>query len=186
MRRFLLPALMMTLLLTGCGGAAPERRMEELKQNLSDADSISLTAEVTATLEHEVFACTLDCTAKPDAVTVIVRAPESIAGIRAVVDASGSRIEYGDISLGVGGQADIPAPVTALPLLIGALRHGSVMRTWGEREDGRETIVREYYLTDDASLAVWLDAEALRPLHAEFRRGGAVAIRCEITDFTYE
>ena len=90
MRRFLLPALMMTLLLTGCGGAAPERRMEELKQNLSDADSISLTAEVTATLEHEVFACTLDCTAKPDAVTVIVRAPESIAGIRAVVDASGS------------------------------------------------------------------------------------------------
>ena len=31
-----------------------------------------------------------------------------------------------------------------------------------------------------------LTAEALRPLHAEFRRGGAVAICCEITDFTYE
>ena len=186
MRRFLLPALMMTLLLTGCGGAAPERRMEELKQNLSDARRITLTAEVTATLENEVFACTLDCAAQPDAVTVEVRAPESIAGIRAVVDDSGSRIEYGDISLGVGGQADIPAPVTALPLLIDALRHGSVMRTWSEREDGRETIVREYYLTDEASLAVWLDAETLRLLHAEFRRGGAVAIRCEITDFTYE
>ena len=186
MRRFLLPALMMTLLLTGCGGAAPERRMEELKQNLSDADSISLTAEVTATLEHEVFACTLDCTAKPDAVTVIVRAPESIAGIRAVVDASGSRIEYGDISLGVGGQADIPAPVTALPLLLNALKSGSTLRTWTEREGEREIVVREYYLTDDTSLAVWLDAETLCPLHAEFRHGGAVTIRCEITQFTYE
>ena len=186
MRRFLLPALMMTLLLTGCGGAAPERRMEELKQNLSDARRITLTAEVTATLENEVFACTLDCAAQPDAVTVEVRAPESIAGIRAVVDDSGSRIEYGNISLGVGGQADVPAPVTALPLLLNALKSGSTLRTWTEREGEREIVVREYYLTDDTSLAVWLDEESLYPLHAEFRQGGAVTIRCEITQFTYE
>ncbi len=186
MRRLLLPVLMMTLLLSGCGGAAPERRMKELKQTLAAAQSVTMTADVTASLENEVFSCTMDCAARPDAITVEVRAPESIAGIRAVVDAEGSRIEYGDISLGVGGQADVPAPVTALPLLLNALKSGSTLRTWTEREGEREIVVREYYLTDDTSLAVWLDAETLYPLHAEFRQGGAVTIRCEITQFTYE
>ena len=186
MRRFLLPALMMTLLLSACRGAVPERRIEELKQSLTAAQSVTLTADVSANLENEVFSCTLACTARPDAVTVEVRAPESIAGIRAVTDAEGSRIEYGDLSLGVGGEAGGSAPVTALPLLLNALKQGSALRSWYEREGEEERIVREYYLTDGASLAVWLDGESLRPLNAEFREGGAVTIRCEITQFTIE
>ena len=186
MRAILLPALMMTLLLSGCRGAAPERRMEELEQTLNAAQSVTLTADVTANLENEIFSCTLRCTARPDAVAVEVRAPESVAGIRAVTDAEGRRIEYGDLSLGVGGDDGVPSPVTALPLLVNALKQGSALRTWDER-DGEETvIVREYYLTDSALLAVWLDGERLCPLCAEFRQDGAVTIRCEITQFTLE
>ena len=44
-----------------------------------------------ASLENEVFSCTLDCTARPDGITVEVRAPESIAGIRAVEETCFSR-----------------------------------------------------------------------------------------------
>jgi hypothetical protein len=177
---------MIALLLSGCGNAVPERRMEELKQSLTAAQRVTLTADVTANLENEVFSCTLKCSAQPDAVTVEVLAPDSIAGIRAVVDPEGSRIEYADISLGVGGEAEVPAPVTALPLLLTALKGGSTLRTWTERADGRELVVRESYVSDDTSLVVWLDAESLQPLCAEFRRGGTVAISCEITQFTYE
>ena len=186
MRRWLLPALMITLLLSGCRGGAPERKLDEMRRALAAAEEAAVTADVNAFLGDERFSCTLMCRADAERVTVEVTAPETIAGIRAVIGADGTAIEYEDISLGIGGAGTDAAPVTALPLLIDALRHGSVMRTWSEREDGRETIVREYYLTDEASLAIWLDAETLWPLHAEFRQGGEVAIRCEITQFTYE
>ena len=61
MRRMFLPALMITLLLTGCGGAAPERKIEELRETLTAAEEITVTADVTADLESEVFQCTLRC-----------------------------------------------------------------------------------------------------------------------------
>ena len=185
MRRTLLPALMITLLLTGCGGAVPERKLESFREALNAAGEIDLTADVTADLENEVFLCTLRCTATPGQTTVEVLAPETIAGIRAVVDPEKLRIEYADISLGVGGAAVMPSPVTALPALVQALKEGSCLRSWTEREGDKPLCVREYYVTDDCVLTVWLDTETLRPLYAELRQGERTAVRCEIQEFTY-
>lgn len=186
MRRFMLPALMITLLLTGCGGAAPERKLESLRETLDAAQEISLTADVTANLENEVFLCTLRCTATPEETCVEVAAPETIAGIRAVVDPASMRIEYGDLSLGVGGAPTVPSPVTALPLLLRALREGSSLRSWTEWEGDKTLFVREYYVTDDCTLTLWLDSGTLLPLCAEFRQGAQTSVRCEIRDFSYQ
>ncbi len=185
MRRWIVPALMIMLLLTGCGDGAAERKLDGTCKAIAAAEELSMTADVTANLGNERFSCTLACTVDADGATVEVKAPETIAGIRALVGAEGTTIEYEGLSLGIGNDRDT-APVTALPLLLNALKSGSTLRTWTEREGEREIVVREYYLTDDTSLAVWLDAETLCPLHAEFRQGGAVTIRCEITQFTYE
>ena len=186
MRRMFLPALMMTLLLTGCGGAAPERRLEELRETLDAAQEITLTADVTANLENEVFPCTLRCTATPGQTAVEVIGPETIAGIRAVVDPEELQIEYADVSLGVGGAAVMPSPVTALPALLQALKEGNCLRSWTEREGDKPLCVREYYVTDDCALTVWLDSETLLPLYAELRQGEKTAVRCEIREFTYK
>ena len=185
MRRYVLPALMITLLLTGCGGAAPERKLGELRDTLAAAREITLTADVTANLDTEVFPCTLRCTATAETATVEVIAPETIAGVRAVVDPDNMRIEYGDVSLGVGGEAAVPSPVTALPLLLQALREGSTLQSWTEREGDRTLCVRELYVTDDCTLALWLDGETMLPRYAEFRLGGRTAVRCEIREFTF-
>ena len=187
MRRWLLPALMITLLLTGCAGSQPERRMEKLRDDLRAAQTVTLTADIDAALEDEVFSCTVQCTAQPDSVTVELTAPESVAGIRAVTDAEGTRIEYDGVSLGVGTTVDGRlSPAGALPQLLTALRSGSVRRCWNEREGDQTLIVTEFYMADDTTLAVWLDASEMTPLSAEYRRGDAVVLRCVIKEFTYE
>lgn len=185
MRRWFLPALMITLLLTGCADAVPERKLEEQWEALAAAQEITVLADVSALLGNERFDCTLFCSTSEDRFTVEVRAPETIAGIRATVDADGTRIEYADVSLGVGGAAETPSPLAALPLLLTALRGGSALRRWTERETKRTLLVREYYVTDDTTLTVWTDGDSLEPVHAEFTCGGAVTIRCEIREFTY-
>ena len=101
MRAILLPALMMTLLLSGCRGAAPERRMEELKETLNAAQSVTLTADVTANLENEVFSCTLRCTAQPDAV-----AQRQHLGEEEAVEVVGIHAGEGD-GRDVGGRLDL-------------------------------------------------------------------------------
>ena len=185
MRRWLLPALMMALLLTGCGQSAPERKIDGMRKTLAAAEEIAVTADVTANLGEERFSCTLRCLAAPDQTVVEVRAPESIAGIRAIVGGDGTKLEYAGLSLGVGGWEPDAAPVTALPLLLRALRGGSTLRTWTEWEGERTLFVRELYVTEDTTLTVWLDGATLLPAHADFTRGGETMLRCEITEFTY-
>ena len=186
MRRWLLPALMMTLLLTGCGQAAPERKIDELQRTLAASAEIAVTADVTANLGDERFSCTLRCISAPEQTTVELLAPETIAGVRAVVDPKEMRIEYAGLSLGVGGWAPDAAPVTALPLLLQALRSGSTLRSWTEWEGERTLFVRELYVSEDTTLTVWLDSGTLLPVHGEFVRGGETVLRCEISEFTYE
>lgn len=184
MRRCVLPALMITLLLTGCGGAQPERKLDDMRGALAAAETISATADVTANLGEERFSCTLACEMQGDRTGVEVLAPETIAGIRAEIGPDGTTIEYADLSLGVGSSGT-GAPMTALPLLLRAMRTGSTLRSWTEWEEDRTLFVREYFVTDDASMTVWFDAASLQPVHAELASGGEVLLRCEISEFSY-
>ena len=185
MRRIMIPALMITLLLTGCADA-PERKIEDMRNALDAAAEIRLIADVTADLGAEVFSCSLDCRADAEEATVELTAPKEIAGIVARVGADGMTVEYDGIVLGVGHPSDgRAAPVNALPLLLKALKSGSVLRRWTEREDARTLYVRDFYVSDDETLTVWLDGETLLPVYAEFTRGGAAALCCEIREFTW-
>jgi len=184
MRRWIVPALMIMLLLAGCGRSAAERKLDETCKALAAAEEITVTADVTANLGNERFSCTLACTADKDGAVVEVKSPETIAGIRAVVGADGTTIEYDGLSLGIGSASDA-APVKALPLLLSALRSGSTLRSWTEWEGERTLFVREFYVTDDTALTVWFDSAALQPVHAEFTHRGEMVLRCEIREFSY-
>ena len=187
MRRILIPALMITLLLSGCGDAAPERKLEELRNKLNAAAEIHVIADVAADLGAEQFTCSLDCRASAEETTVELTAPEAVAGVRARIGPDGMTVEYDGVALGVGGVPNgKTAPVNALPLLLAALKTGSTLRKWTERDADRTLYVREFYVTDDDTLTVWQDGETLLPVCAEFTRGGAAVLRCEIREFTYE
>ena len=186
MRRWILPALMITLLLNGCGNAAAGRKLDDMQKTLAAAREISMTADVTANLGEERFSCTLRCASSPEGFTVEVLAPETVAGVCARISRDGAAIEYDGLSLGVGGLGPDASPVPALPLLTQALCGGSTMRDWSEREGEQTLYVRESYGTEDTSVSVWYDAQTLTPVHAEFQREGITVIRCEIREFHYE
>lgn len=185
MRRWILPALMITLLLCGCGQSGPERKLDGMQKELAAARDLAVSAHVTAFLGDERFVCDLRCVSDAEQSRVEITAPETIAGISAVVGPEGMTIAYEEMSLGVGGYAPDAAPVSALPLLLTALRSGSALRNWTEWEDERTLFVREYYVTEEVGLTVWFDAGTLQPVHAEFARDGATVLRCEITEFSY-
>ena len=185
MRRWLLPALMIPLLLCSCGKAAPEQRLEALRETLSAAEEVRVVADIDASIGTEVFSCSVDCTANAERAAVTLTAPETVAGIRAVVSADGMQLEYEGLSLSVGPVAGPEAPVSAVPLLIDALRRGSALRSWTEWEGDKTLFVREFYVTDERVLTVWFDAGASAPVHAELRRNGVCVLRCEIREFSF-
>ena len=72
MKRAIVPALMTALLLTACGGGL-EERIEARRDALAEAECIAFTTALTADLDTEVFACTLDVarTMEETALTVV-------------------------------------------------------------------------------------------------------------------
>ena len=184
MRRFLIPALMISLLLTGCGNGGAERKLRTQQEKAAGAAELSFTAEITAELSEEVFSCTLACTADAEGVTAELLAPESLAGIRARVGNGETRLEYENLALSMGtaGLEHI-SPVSAAPLLAEALRSGFLRRCWTEKDGERTLIAAEIYVTDDAELSLWFDGETMAPVHGEFYQNGSMVLRCEIRDF---
>ena len=186
MRRYLLPALMISLLLSGCGGAGVQQKIAAQNEKLAAAEELSFAADVTANIGSEVFDCSLSCIFDKGTVTVEVLAPESVAGVRARVSDGSVALEYEGLSLGVGtaGLDDI-TPIGAVPMLVQALRSGFLQRCWTERDGERTLLAAQLYVSDLAALTVWYDGETLTPIHGEFSRDGAVVLRCEIRDFSY-
>ena len=185
MKRVILPVLMITLLLTACGGAALEEQVEARRDALGNAEQISFTAEVTTDLGSEIFESTLACTATPERVAMEVISPELVAGVTATATAGAGEtaLEYGSVQLLVGA-IDAPGPFSALPLLCEALRTGHVIRAWSE--DG--LVAAEFYAGDERGLTVWFTEDGLTPAHAEFYSSadGRADVRCEIRDFVME
>ena len=186
MRRYLLPALMISLLLSGCGSAGVQQKIAEQNEKLAAAEELSFTADITANIGDEVFECSLACAFDKETVTAEVLAPESVAGVRARVADGSVALEYEGLSLGVGTAGlDSITPIGAVPLLVQALRSGFLQRCWTERDGDRTLLVAQIYVSDLAALTLWYDGETLTPIHGEFSRDGAVVLRCEIKDFTY-
>jgi len=187
MRRFVIvPALMISLLLTGCGGAAAgaEQKIEKQRDTLASASLLSFTAEITASMGDEVFACTLYCTATEEETAIEVAEPALIAGIRAHIREGETEVEYENVRLVVGGTgAPGLHPVSAIPILCHALKTGHVIRGWTERAEESELLAAEIFADERYGLTLWFDSKTLTPVHAELSEDGKVIINCNITDF---
>ena len=186
MRRFIVPVLMISLLLTGCGNVGVQQRLKEQREKIAATEQISFVADVTANPGREVFQCTLACTANREEVTVEILAPESVAGIRAKIANGQTTLEYENISLGVGmaGLEGI-TPVSAVPLLISALRSGFLQRCWTEQTEDGELVAEEIYITDEAELTVWYRGGELTPVRCEFLQQDKVILHCDIREFSF-
>ena len=184
-KRAILPALMITLLLSACGGAAAEETLEKQRDVLAAAEEICFTAEVTASAGDEVFVCTLRCSSTPEEITAEVVEPESVAGVKASVKDGETTLRYEGVQLSVG-DPDAMGPMGAVPLLFRALTAGHIIRAWTEKAEDGALLAAEVYADDDFALTLWFDADTLTPVHASLSEDGTEFLRCEFKDFSYQ
>ncbi len=176
MRKALLFAPMLMLLLTACGGGEKDLAADIQSQYAALA-SATMEADVTCHYEDEVRDYTFLCAYAPESSTVTVLAPENLSGISATVADGTLTLSYDDISLDAGmySAASI-SPVAALPRLMEAAAGGYIKEQSTEDLDGRKCLRLSCDLPGEegTTYTTWFDEETLLPLHSEISADGTV------------
>ena len=185
MRKALLFAPMLMLLLTACGGEEKDPAAE-LQAQYANLTGAVMEAEVSCHYADEDRAYTLLCDYAPERSTVTVLSPANLAGISATVENGTLTLSYEDISLDAGGySAAAISPVAALPKLMQAAASGYVTEKSEETVGERPCLRLACDLPDDEGsvYTTWFDQETLLRLRSEISAEGTVVFEVAWTRF---
>lgn len=169
MRKAALFALMLTLLLTACGGEGNDPAAA-LQQQYAAVEAAAMEAEILCHYDDEVRTYSLLCAYTPDCSTVTVLSPEELAGISATVEDGELTLSYDDISLDAGTCSEAAvSPVAVLPKLMEAAGVGYVTAESREDLDDRPCLRLSCDLQDDTGTVytTWFDEGSLLPIRSE-------------------
>ena len=186
MRKALLFAPMLMLLLTACGGGEEKDPAAELQAQYAAVESAVMEADITCHYEDEVRTYTLLCDYTPAKGTVTVLSPTNLAGISATVADGTLSLSYEDISLDAGGySAAAISPVAALPKLMTAAASGYVTERSEETLGERPCLRLACDLPDDEGTlyTTWYDQQTLLPLRSEISSDGTMVFEIAWTRF---
>ena len=180
MKRTMVFALMIPLLLTGC--VSPRQDENEWKTwtaSLSRAEEIAFTAEIVSRGGGGEIAFTADVTRKGGRTALTVTAPETIRGVTAAAEDGKKTLEYEGLILELDalGEDSLP-PCSAGELLLRGIREGPLLWTGrsGEHRTGA------FSLTDGETLTLWRGADGA-PVYAEIARGESPELILRITNW---
>ena len=177
MRKATLFALMLTLLLTACGGEEERDPASELQAAYAGLAAATLEADITCHYDDETRTYTMLCDYTPGSRSVTVLAPEDLAGICATVAEGELTLSYEDVSLDAGGySAAAISPVAALPKLMEAAAAGYVSQQSVEELEERSGLRLSCDLDGEEGdlYTTWFDQETLLPLYSEISVDGVV------------
>lgn len=187
------PMMTLCLLLAACGAAADggERDAAALRLPYHDMAGCTMEATVACGQGDQVWEAALKCDYVPDGETAVeVLAPETIAGVRAVMDDTGLRLEYEDLCLNAGvlsGQNI--SPMACLPRLMSALRDGWLLEenreTWNEVPCLRLTVDQSGEQDGKILSTVWLQESDGTPLRGEIAVEDEIILTAEFTSFAF-
>lgn len=187
MRKALLFAPMLMLLLTACGGGGEKvDPAAELQAQYAALSAAVMEADVTCHYADEVRDYTLLCEYTPSESTVTVLSPDNLAGISATVADGTLHLNYDDISLDAGGySAAAISPVAALPRLMAAAGGGYITEQSEETVNERSCLRLACDLPDDESAlyTTWFDQDTLLPLRSEITIDGETVFEVTWTRF---
>lgn len=187
MRKAMILAPMLILLLTGCGAGEENNVVEQLQQQYAAVESATMEAEIVCHYDEEIRKYTLLCAYSPEKSTVTVLSPENLAGITAQVENGTLTLSYDDISLDAGTySAAAISPVVALPKLMEAAAWGYPAEQSEEMLGERACIRLGCDLSDEPGTmyTTWFDAQSLLPLRSEISVDGTLMF--EITWSRFE
>ncbi|MDE7261372.1 MAG: hypothetical protein K2N78_04830 [Oscillospiraceae bacterium] len=187
MRKALLFAPMLMLLLTACGGGGEKADpAAELQAQYAAVASATMEADVTCHYDGEERIYTLLCAYTPNESTVTVLSPAALSGISATVADGKLTLSYEDVSLDAGGySAAALSPVAVLPRLMAAAASGYVTEQSEEAVGERSCLRLACDLPDDESVlyTTWFDQETLLPLRSEVSVDGELVFQVSWNKF---
>lgn len=178
MRKALISALMMTLLLAGCGRGAGrlEREFDSFRAALRPAEHVQTRAALSWREGESVTDYGLELLKTGEEICVTVREPEIIAGITARLRPGETQLEYDGLMLGVGEPRGF-SPVSALPEMLEAMAYGYDELLW--RED--DCLAARLWLDEERAMNLWLKDG--RPICAEILAEGETVLTCRFDDW---
>ena len=183
--------LLLAALLCGCTGADDENDLAlQLRSDFLAMDGCSGTMEVTADYGQRVYQYTVEFSSnKEDGMTLIITAPEEVAGIAATVAKGQTFLVFDGVQLETGPlNEDGLSPLDALPAFITAMGTGYIAETGSELLGESDTLricCREPEQTAGQGLetVLWFDKAQKTLLRGELRSDGATVVRCEFSAF---
>ena len=181
------PMILLCLLLPGCGA---EEERKDPREAYQDMAGCVMEATVTCDQAGYEWEATLSCTYVPGGETTVeVVAPETIAGIRAVLSDEDWRLEYQDLCLDMGTLSDEEiGPVDCLPRLMEALRSGWLLEeneeNWKEEPCVRLTVDQTGENGKILS-TLWLRQSDGTPVRGEIAVDGEIIFTAEFTSFIF-
>ena len=181
MKKALLSALiLLSLLLTGCGGRAVRSRYEDFSASLQEKETLSYQAQLVASYPDRNLEFTLRYEKSPAGEQITVLAPALIEGISARLEPGSRSLCYEGMILDAGPLDPYGlTPMSALPRLTEALMQGHLDSHW--EEDGH-TVLR--LIPDDHLTATVWFSEDMTPRRARLESDGRVTVECELSDWS--
>ena len=135
------------------------------------AKTVCFDANVVADYGDETYEFTMECNAAPEGeLRFTVKAPQTIAGIKGTVSATGGKLTFDDTALAFDLMADGQInPVSAPWVLVRTLRSGYLTSCC--EEDGLLRVsIDDSYEEDALHMEIWLDgADQLREAEIYWR-----------------
>lgn len=135
--------LLLAALLGGCSKTESENDLAlQLRSDFLAMDGCSGTMDVTADYGQRVYEYTVSFSStQKSGMTLVITAPEEVAGITATVENGQTFLKFGGVQLETGPlNADGLSPLDALPAFIAAMQSGYIAETGSEMLGETETL----------------------------------------------
>lgn len=175
----------------GQGGGDGEARTADLRDRYHDMAGCAMEAGVSCDQEGLAWEAELRCEYVPGGEsTVEVLSPETIAGVKAVLNDTDWRLEYEGASLNAGTLSDEEiSPAACLPRLMNALRDGWLLEENEEEWNGvpclRLTVDQTGVKDGKILSTVWLSLADGTPVRGEIAVDGEIILTADFTSFSF-
>lgn len=189
-KKIYVPMIALCLLLTSCGDAG-EESSASLRDRYHEMSGCTMEAAIVCDQEGMEWEASLRCEYVPGGESVVeVLAPETIAGVKAVVSDSDWSLEYEGECLNAGAiSSEEISPAACLPRLMNALRDGWLLEeneeSWNEVPCLRLCVDQSGTQNGKIVSTIWLRQDDGMPLRGEISVDGEIILTAEFTSFAF-
>ncbi|MCD7917217.1 MAG: hypothetical protein LUF84_01965 [Clostridiales bacterium] len=185
----LLTLTLLCALLTGCGGggASATDRVDEVRASYSSLTAYTASAAITANCSGRVYSYEADFSGDLTSGMMTVTGPDNIAGCSVSWDASGTVLDWEQVTLDTGDlNGDGLSPVDAMPALLTCCTTGLLLECSLEAE-GAELYAEFENPENPACTALcWFDLTTHGLLRAELTSEGQTLVTMVFDRFLLE